>query len=155
MATDRPTYAQSHLLRIGRWSQTGGIYLVTTTTHRRRPLFRDVKAGRLVVRALQTEQHAATTLCYVLMPDHLHWLMALRGDATLPEVMQRVKSVTGHALARAHQLTGRAWQPGYHDRALRREDDIRAVARYVVANPLRAGLVKRIGDYPLWDAAWL
>ncbi|RUQ45382.1 transposase, partial [Corynebacterium pseudodiphtheriticum] len=24
-----------------------------------------------------------------------------------------------------------------------------------VANPLRAGLVKRIGDYPLWDAIWI
>jgi hypothetical protein len=29
------------------------------------------------------------------------------------------------------------------------------MARYVVANPLRAGLVKRLGDYPLWDAIWL
>ena len=31
----------------------------------------------------------------------------------------------------------------------------RAAARYIVANPLRAGLVKQIGDYPLWDAIWL
>ncbi len=29
------------------------------------------------------------------------------------------------------------------------------MARYVVANPLRAGLVERIGDYPLWDAIWV
>jgi len=29
------------------------------------------------------------------------------------------------------------------------------MARYIVANPLRAGLVERIGDYPLWDATWL
>jgi hypothetical protein len=38
---------------------------------------------------------------------------------------------------------------------LRQDEDVARVARYVVANPLRAGLVKRIGDYPLWDAAWL
>lgn len=25
----------------------------------------------------------------------------------------------------------------------------------MVANPLRANLVDTIGDYPLWDAAWL
>jgi hypothetical protein len=24
-----------------------------------------------------------------------------------------------------------------------------------VANPLRAGLVERLGDYPLWDAIWV
>ncbi len=47
------------------------------------------------------------------------------------------------------------WQQGFHDHALRREEDAVHVARYIVANPLRAGLVGRIGDYPLWDAAWL
>ena len=35
------------------------------------------------------------------------------------------------------------------------EPDELATARYVVANPLRAGLVTSIGDYPFWDAAWL
>jgi hypothetical protein len=29
------------------------------------------------------------------------------------------------------------------------------VARYVVMNPVRAGLVSRVGDYPFWDAAWI
>ena len=29
------------------------------------------------------------------------------------------------------------------------------LARYVVANPLRAGLVEKLGDYPLWDAVWV
>jgi hypothetical protein len=33
--------------------------------------------------------------------------------------------------------------------------DLQSVARYIVANPLRAGLVKHLGDYPLWDAIWL
>jgi hypothetical protein len=30
-----------------------------------------------------------------------------------------------------------------------------AVARYIVANPLRAGLCRHLGDYPLWDSVWL
>ncbi|MFM2004374.1 MAG: hypothetical protein RLZZ09_29 [Pseudomonadota bacterium] len=32
---------------------------------------------------------------------------------------------------------------------------MQGIARYNVVNPLRAGLVDRIGDYPHWDAAWL
>jgi putative transposase len=32
---------------------------------------------------------------------------------------------------------------------------LRNLARYVVANPLRAGLVDSIRDYPHWDAVWL
>jgi len=47
------------------------------------------------------------------------------------------------------------WQDGFHDHALRREEDLKEVARYIIANPVRAGLVTRVGDYPLWDACWL
>jgi hypothetical protein len=38
---------------------------------------------------------------------------------------------------------------------MRKDQDLQVAARYIVANPLRAGLVKRVGDYPLWDAIWL
>ncbi len=89
------------------------------------------------------------------MPDHVHWLMQLRETATLENVIQSVKSVSAHRLNRRLRRNGKVWQAGYHDHALRQEEDVQALARYVVANPLRAGLVKRLGDYPLWDAAWL
>ena len=46
-------------------------------------------------------------------------------------------------------------QRGFHDRAIRKQDDLVAVARYIVANPLRAGIVDSIRNYPLWDAKWL
>ena len=90
----------------------------------------------------------ADTLCFVLMPDHLHWLLQLR-EGNLPFVMQRLKGRTSHALG------GELWQPNYHDHALREEEDVREIARYIVANPLRAGLVRNLADYPLWDAVWL
>ncbi len=88
------------------------------------------------------------TLAFVVMPDHLHWLLELRQES-LSRLVGRVKSIT------AKRIGGRVWQDGFHDRALRKEEDLRAMARYVVANPLRAGLVERIGDYPHWDAVWL
>lgn len=44
---------------------------------------------------------------------------------------------------------------GIHDRGLRGEESLIEVARYIVANPLRAGLTDRIGDYPYWDSVWL
>src|SRR3989344_3545810 len=59
------------------------------------------------------------------------------------------------ALNRSLERDGSLWQHGFHDRAIRRDEDLPAVARYIVANPLRAGLVEKIGDYPLWDAVWL
>jgi putative transposase len=52
-------------------------------------------------------------------------------------------------------LQQQIWQRGFHDHALRDEDDVRDIARYIIANPLRSGLAKSIGEYPHWDAIWL
>jgi hypothetical protein len=50
---------------------------------------------------------------------------------------------------------GRVWQDGFFDHAVRRDEDVRTIARYIVSNPLRAGLVSNLGDYALWDACWI
>jgi hypothetical protein len=47
---------------------------------------------------------------------------------------------------------GRLWQPGYYDRVLREEEATPAVVRYIVENPVRAGIVKSPGDYPHWGS---
>ena len=89
------------------------------------------------------------------MPDHLHLLLALGNAEPLPELMQRMKAITSKvAKANAPEHFHRTWMPGYHDRALRREENIVVVARYIVANPLRAGLVRRLRDYPHWGSIW-
>jgi putative transposase len=93
-------------------------------------------------------QHA-DTLAFVVMPDHLHWLMQLGEGIDLPQCMGGVKSIS------ARQLGTPLWQKGFHDHAVRKEEDLPALARYVVANPVRAGLVKRVGEYPHWDAIWV
>ena len=92
---------------------------------------------------------AVSTIAFVLMPDHLHWLVQLGDDADIRGVVGRVKSLI------ARRLDGSVWQPGFYDRALRKDEDITTVARYIVANPVRAGLVRKLGDYPHWDAIWM
>lgn len=137
-------------LRTGRVSQSGLVYHITTVTQDRTPCFASLENGRKVVQqlmALQAEGRAET-LCYVLMPDHLHWLMVLR-KGRLSEVVHLLKGRSAHAIGQA------IWQTNYYDHAVRQDEDLRKMARYIVANPLRANLVNRIGEYPLWDAAWL
>ncbi len=50
---------------------------------------------------------------------------------------------------------GPIWQKSYFDRAIRKDEDLRTIARYIIANPLRAGLVAHIGEYPHWDTIWI
>ena len=143
-------------MRTGRYSEPGQIYLLTAIVLNRQPLFHDFKSGRLVVDALKTAEQEgfATSLAWVVMPDHFHWLIELQ-NIQLPSLMARTKSRIAVTLNRSAGRQGPVWQHGYHDRAIRKEEDLQAVARYIVANPLRAGLVERVGDYPLWDAIWL
>lgn len=144
-------------LRRGRWSKPGREHLVTTVTLRRHPLFNDFACARIFIKQLAQldEEDVCTWLAWVLMPDHFHGLLRLDGDADLSTVMRFLKCRSGNAIGRHRCKPGRIWQSNYHDRALRKEDDRVAAARYIVANPMRAGLVKRIGDYPHWDCVWL
>lgn len=143
-------------LRVGRYSEAGRIYLLTSVVLGRQPLFSDWRVGRLLVNEFRTaeRERRARSLAWVIMPDHFHWLVELE-TGSLGMLMRRVKSGSSRALVAAGAGPLRVWQKGYHDRAIRREENVQSVARYVVANPLRAGLVSRIGDYPLWDAVWL
>ncbi|GFM66721.1 transposase [Pseudomonas cichorii] len=143
-------------LRKGRYSEIGRVYLLTSVVHERRQIFDDWRAGRLLVDEFRKVQQegGAHSLAWVVMPDHFHWLVELQ-SGSLGLLMRRVKSGSSRAIMATGCVQSRVWQKGYHDRAVRREEDLRSIARYIVANPLRAGLVSKIGDYPLWDAVWL
>src|SRR5690606_4593738 len=114
------------------------------------PIFLDMQSARALINTLRSEflRNQVSTYAYVVMPDHFHWLLQLNEEG-LSRVVGRVKRLTAGQLGRA------IWQDGFHDRAVRDEDDLKAMARYVIANPLRAGLVESIGDYPHWDAVWV
>jgi REP element-mobilizing transposase RayT len=141
-----PTY-RSNELRKGRYSINNQVYLITICTHQRNPIFLDFTCAHLVRKTLRHfDQNGYTsTFANVVMPDHIHWLFALK-NKQLGSVIKQMKSW----VTRLHGK--KIWQSGYHDRAIRKEEDIRIVSRYIVANPLRAGLTDYIGDYPYWDA---
>ena len=147
-----------HRLRTGRYSEQGRIYLITTVTHKREPFFSDLFLGRIIVRAFRNYHLSGhvQSLAFVVMPDHIHWLVQLNEGTSLSRLMQLFKGYTSrqiNGLPGSPQTT--LWQHSFHDHAIRKDEDIKGVARYIVANPLRARLVEKIEDYPLWDAIWL
>lgn len=81
------------------------------------------------------------------MPDHLHVLLIGESeDADLCACVKRFKQLTGFAYKQLHQ--NRLWQHGYHERVLRDDEATLAVVRYILENPVRAGLAGRLGEYP-------
>ena len=144
-------------LRRGRVTLRNGVYLVTAATHQRIALFHDFCAARTASRSFEDPRVLgdASMLAWVLMPDHAHWLIQLGATTPLGICIGRIKSASSREVNRACRRKGCVWAPAFHDHALRADEDVEMAARYVVANPLRAGLVERIGDYPYWNAAWI
>lgn len=143
-------------LRKGRVSLPNQAYVLTCVTLDRSSIFIEAGAAATLAREIHMIGNSGPvqSLAWVVMPDHLHWLVQLK-TGSLSQVMQSLKSRSAITTNRLRGDHGPIWQKGYHDRAVRSEEDLRNVARNIVANPLRAGLVKRLGDYPFWDAAWL
>ncbi len=141
----------------GRISETNRVYHITVCTENRLPWFLNIDCGRLVVKQMRLleQQQSVWSLAWVVMPDHVHWLFQLGYMQSLSQTIKTFKGRTAIELNRYLQRRGALWQRGFHDHALRQEDDMKQIARYIITNPLRAGLVEHIGDYPLWDAVWL
>jgi REP element-mobilizing transposase RayT len=142
---------QAHRLRKGRDSEANRIYFITAATADRQPVFDEFNHARRLIQVLRESafMQRAQTLCFVVMPDHLHWLMQLGEGYELSQVVRTVKSLASKRIGRS------IWQKGFYDHAVRKEEDLRSLARYIVANPLRAGLVESVGQYPHWDSIWM
>ena len=151
-----PSPACNALCR-GRSALASQVYLVTTLTHERRPLFLNPLLARATARLVDDASlwRGARVLCWVLMPDHWHGVIEVGHYEPLAELVRRFKNVSSAEANRDRRATGSVWASGYQEHALRYEEDLVGVARYVVENPLRAGLAKRTGDYPYWNAIWL
>lgn len=153
---DMPLHPGHRALRTDRVGLRGQLYQVTAVTHDRQPVFRRFEAAVAACRAVHahTRDGELEALCWVLMPDHLHLLVRLQADdlsRAVGHLKARVAQEVGTACGRAAPL----WARGFHDHALRRDENTLVTARYIVANPLREGLVGSIRFYPYWYAAWL
>ncbi len=155
MQTSQPPHSQD--LRKGRRSQLGQIYLITTRCYSKQLTFLNFKLGQIVVDAIERSdaEGGSKTLAFVVMPDHIHWLLELTGNQSLSGIVGRVKGRVSRQINLIRNAQAPVWQSGFNDRALRRTESIRSVRDYILNNPVRAGLVSHYLEYPLLFTAWL
>ncbi len=145
-----------HRLRIGRASAPGRLYLITFCTQARRPLFEVPAVAEAGVSILgdPAQWPQASLLAWVLMPDHWHCLIRLEHEAGVSQVVGHAKGGSAYRLGHRFPHLRPIWQPAFHDHALRRDEDAPACVRYLLDNPVRAGLVADAGRYPYRGGPW-
>lgn len=141
---------QQSRLRVGRQSLINHYYHVTFTTLDRRAYFNHLLNARLMINTLRLsdDKKFTQTMCFVIMPDHVHWLFQLK-QTNLSQVIQRVKGMV------SREIGQNVWQKGFYDHAIRNDESLKSVARYIIANPVRAGICQSAKMYSHWDAVWV
>lgn len=123
-------------------------YFLTLCTHNRHRAFTDRDFAAFAVEQLlqQAKVRGFAIIAYCLMPDHVHLvLQGITEGADLKGLMASWNTRTAYEWRQRRR--SRLWQPGYYDHVLRDGDDYLGVARYVLMNPVRGGLVARPEDY--------
>jgi len=116
--------------------------------------FANEGAVRLVLEQFlrAAREQAFAILAYCFMPDHVHLLIEGETDASdCRAFIARAKQYSAYYFKRRAGMP--LWQRYGHEHVLRSDQATLAVARYIVGNPLRAGLVDRIEEYPFFGSS--
>ena len=87
------------------------------------------------------------------MPDHLHLLAVGRNPADLLSFAKLARQRS--AMTFSGRTGRRLWQQGFFERTLRNDEAIEVVARYIEGNPVRAGLVTSVDEWPFTGGGFL
>ena len=129
-------YRRKFTGRFERWLDRG-----YGSCHLRKP-----ECARIVADTMKHFEGERSRLhAWVVMPNHVHALVALVGEATLADLIKSWKGYMARQINLHLGLTGTLWQKSYFDRMIRDWDHFQACARYIRENPPKAKL--QDGDF--------
>jgi len=130
----------------------GALYHVTSRGNAQAAIFLDDIDRNSCLSALGLALRRLNVIChaYCLMSNHFHLLLETP-DANLSTAMRQFNSVFTQAFNRRHGRVGHVLQGRFKSIVVDRDAYLLELCRYIVLNPVRAGMVKEPGSYP-WSS---
>lgn len=130
----------------------GAVYHLTARGNAQQAIFLDAvdRARFLGILGREIDQHQWRCYAYCLMDNHYHLLIETP-EANLVQGMQRLNSMYAQHFNRRHHRVGHLWQGRYKSIVVDRESHLLELVRYIVLNPVRAGMVEQAGAWP-WSS---
>jgi REP element-mobilizing transposase RayT len=140
------------IARAPRIEVENGIYHVVARGNECKAIYRDAadRERFLEILRLTAERYCWLALAYCLMSNHYH-LLVETPKANLAKGMRQLNGVYAQSFNRRHGRNGHLFQGRYGARLLQADEHLLGVVRYIVRNPLRAGLCAGLDDWP-WSS---
>ena len=128
------------------------LYHVTARGDRREDIFEDDQDRQAFLLTLEQIVTQFNWLCYAwcLMDNHYH-LLIQTPDGNLSKGMRQLNGVTTQTSNRRHRRVGHLFQGRFKAILVDHDAYLLELSRYIVLNPVRAGMVKAPGDWP-WSS---
>ncbi len=132
--------------------QDDGVYHVFSRGSNKQAIFRSDEDRSDLLRCLERvlERHRIECLAYVLMPNHTHYLVRLHSGG-LSSAMRELNGRYALRFNRRHGLTAHVFKNRFGAVLQETTEQVLWTARYVVANPVKAGLCARPDEW-LWSS---
>ena len=130
------------------------LFFTTFITYQRAPLFRNPDRAHLLTDVLHEciAKSRFELSAHVIMPDHIHALVAPAPDVSVEKAVQFIKGGFSFRLKREHQWKGEVWQQSFTSHRIRDEADLQNHITYIHQNPVRARLTPIASEYPFSSA---
>lgn len=130
----------------------GALHHVTARGNARQDIFFTASDRRLFLDNLGQVCERLGWICYAycLLDNHYHILVETP-NAGLARGMRQVNGVYTQYVNRAHDRVGHLFQGRYSSILVHKDSDLLELCRYIVLNPVRAGLVGEPGAHP-WSS---
>jgi len=130
----------------------GALYHITARGNAQQSIFIDDTDRHQFIRLLGREILQQHWLCYVycLMGNHYHLVMETP-EPNLSRGLKRLHGTYTQWFNRRHQRVGHVLQGRFKSLLVEKDNYLQELCRYVVLNPVRAGMVKEVGAWP-WSS---
>ncbi|MCO5186337.1 MAG: transposase [Anaerolineae bacterium] len=137
--------------RVVRLNLKGVVYFITALTYQRRPIFADDNRVAILRETMREAQihHPFGMKGYVILPDHCHLLLQLKGETDISKLMHSIKRNFTRNVKHQEGIIEptKLWHRSFHDHVIRDERDFYNHLHYIHYNPVKHGLTTRPETY--------
>jgi len=142
--------------RIPRGQTAGYTYHVINRGNARSEVFHKAEDYKAFLELLAgaKKRHSVKTFAFCLMPNHFHLLLEPSSSTALSQFMQWLLTSHVRRYHRHYHSSGHVWQGRFKSFPIQRDEHLLTVMRYVLQNPVRAGLVRLAAEWAWSSLRW-